>query len=226
VPLVPLAALGLHLDSDGFLVSDVLKALKSGAEASPFLDEAHGVVYKLFPLYEKGGLGKTMTISQAVELQSFDTTIHDATMMITVEKLCTLHDAGAHPTEIIGLSESGDYLITKQPRAFPYSELTADREAALIAMHAVPCKARFNTAKWIFWLNEQPWAMSDLHQGNIMRDADGAPTIIDALITPLSPFIISRSEALRQSVEWARALRKGLPYLQPRSFEDVDDASL
>jgi hypothetical protein len=39
----------------------------------------------------------------------------DATLLQTMEKLMVLHDAGACPTEIVGLDYMFDYLVVKQP---------------------------------------------------------------------------------------------------------------
>jgi hypothetical protein len=216
----------LGIDAEGFMQSRDLKPLKPGAEASPFEDTAEGVVYKLFPLHVRGGLGKTLNIEWLEEDQRFESTVVDATLDSTLEKLMALHDAGALATEILGLAEEGDYLITKQPLARGYDDLEQDREAAVRSMKAVRCQARFNTAKWVFWLQDQAWAMSDLHPGNIMIASDIGPTIIDALASPLSPYLIAKSHTLRHAVAEARALRLGLEYVPPRDFDDVNDDEL
>jgi hypothetical protein len=57
--------------------------------------------------------------------------------------------------------------------------------------------------------------MSDLHCGNIMRDAQNRPTIIDALLAPLPPELVKNNRLLSEHVEDARALRLNLP-LKPR----------
>jgi hypothetical protein len=226
VPLVSLPALGISADPDGFLSSKWLKPLKAGAEACPFLDPENGVVYKLFPLHVQGGLGKSLFIEWIDEEQRFESSVVDATLDATLEKLMALHDAGAHPTEIVGLADDGNYLIIKQPEALAFENLDVDRVSAVETMKAIRCDARFNTAKWVFWLDEQAWVMSDLHPGNIMREAEVGATIIDALAAPLSPFLISKSAILRQAVEEARALREGRVYEKPRGFDDVNDDDL
>jgi hypothetical protein len=53
--------------------------------------------------------------------------------------------------------------------------------------------------------------VSDLHERNIMRDRDGNPTIIDALIGPISHGSRQRLAWLRDAVEDAQDRRKGLP---------------
>lgn len=214
VPLVRLEDLGLDRDQDAILSSRTFKPLKTGAEASPFADTDWLVVYKLFPLHASGGLGKTFEIERHPDGHGFEMTVRDALLVETMEKLIVLHDAGAHPTEIVGIDEQGDYLVVKQPLAYPYVDLDADRLIALEQVRAVPCRARFRRAVWILWEHDQAWVMSDLHPGNIMRDANGVPTIIDALLSPLPPSLIKSDRMLAEDVEDAKALREGR---KPRS---------
>jgi hypothetical protein len=226
VPIVSLAQLGLSFDYDHFLTSHKLTALKPGAEASPYADMQKGIVLKLFHLHITGGLGKTFSIEWDEASQSFETVIRDATLEETLEKLGAMHDAGAHPTEIVGITDNGNYLVVKQPLAEPYWDLERDRHRAVAQMKAVPCAARFKTAKWIFWVDDQAYAMSDLHQGNIMRDADNHPTVIDALVAPLDAQVIARNRQIQMAVAKARCLRLGIPYDGPKAFDEVNDDEL
>ncbi|MBE7498095.1 MAG: hypothetical protein HS117_24405 [Verrucomicrobiaceae bacterium] len=208
------------------LVSSVLLPLKAGAEACPFADPQWNVVYKLFPLFRTGGLGKTFELEALEDGGGYDMFTQDATLLQTIEKLMVLHDAGACPTEIVGIDSMFDYLVVKQPLAFPHQELAADRNAAVRTVHAVPCRERFKRATWILWEHGCAWIMSDLHQGNIMRDFQGCPTIIDALLAPLPPAIINSSRLLTEHVEDAHALRMGGTAPRRRAFEDVCDDDL
>ncbi len=207
-------------------MSRYLQPLKSGAEASPFADGEWGVVYKLFPLFINGGLGKTFEIELDEESRGFQMSVRDAVLLETMEKLSVLNDAGAHPTEIVGLEENGDYLIAKQPLAFPYVDLEADRQIAIEAMSAVPCKAHFRRPIWIIWENERAWVLSDLHPGNVMRDANGAPCIIDALLALLPPALIQADRLLIEAVEDARALRLGILPPRRKGFDGGPDEDL
>jgi hypothetical protein len=223
---VRLDNLGLLRDPDAILTTRYLKPLKTGAEASPFADTDWQVVYKLFPLHATGGLGKTFEIERYPDQQGFEMTVRDALLVETMEKLIVLHDAGAHPTEIVGIDELGDYLVVKQPLAYPYEDLEADRLVAVERLRAVPCRARFRRAVWILWEHDQAWVMSDLHPGNIMRDATGCPTIIDALLSPLPPALIQSDRLLAEDVEDARALREGRPRPSRDVFELISDDEL
>ena len=228
VPLVSLNSLGLSRDRDGFIsAAGHLQPLKSGAEASPFADKEWGVVYKLFPLFINGGLGKTFEIERDEQEGRFQMSVRDAVLLETIKKLTVLHEAGAHPTELVGLEQNGDYLIAKQPLATPYLDLDEDRKVAISLMRAIPCRARFGRAVWIVWEDEQAWVMSDLHPGNIMRDANGQPCIIDSLLAPLPPRWTIGDRDLCKDVEDAKAFRFTGRMPTRREFgDDVSDEEL
>lgn len=226
VPLIPLKSLGLSHDSDGLLFSKELAPLRTGAEACPFADREWGVVYKLFPLFSTGGLGKTFDIVQDEDDGGFSMDVRDAILAETMEKLMVMHEAGGHPTEIVGIDETARYLIAKQPLASPFEDLEADRQVATARMRAVSCRAAFKRPVWILWVQGLPWVMSDLHQGNVMREHSGAPCIIDALLAPLAPRWIAKERALRAAVEDARTFRDTGIQPMRKAFDDVPDDEL
>ena len=191
------------------------------------------VVYKLFPLNAAGGVGKKVVLDQDEE-GTPDLRPEEGVLFETIEKLTMLHEAGAHPTEIVALSDTGDYLIAKQPLAFPMADtlegckaaLAAQRDGALKAICAVTPRAPLRRSVSVVWLNETAWLVSDLHVGNVMLDQRGTPTIIDALVGVVTPAAIRRVGWLRQAIEDAQALREGrIPAVRPE-FGDGDDAEL
>ncbi len=224
--MIDLAALGISHDADGMLQSAILRPLKTGAEACPFADDQWQVVYKLFPLFRSGGLGKTFEIEPTADGEGYEMFTQDATLLQTMGKLMVLHDAGACPTEIVGLDYMFDYLVVKQPLASAYRDFETDRLTAVNTLLAVPSKARFKRQTWILWEHDSAWIMSDLHYGNIMRDAQNQPTIIDALLAPLPPELIKNNRMLTEHVADARALRLGLPPVRRNAFDDVNDDQL
>jgi hypothetical protein len=217
--------MGLERDDQGILNSRILTALKPGAEASPFMDPEWKVVYKLFPLHISGGLGKTFEIEAHPE-GGFDMSVRDAVIQETLTKLMVLHDAGAHPTEIVGIDDQGEFLVVKQPLAQPYLNLERDRQRAIDALRAVPCKAQFRRNVWVFWMQDQAWLLSDLHPGNIMREPNGKPCIIDALLSPIPPEMAQRDRLLKHAVEDARAWRENRPRPSEDPFDQVNDDDL
>ena len=227
VPLISLEHLGIHHDEDGMLSSQFLTAMTSGAEASPFFDEEWNVVYKLFDLRADGSLGKKICLDER-ESDHFEVKLLPAVLVDTLEKLAVLNEAGGHPTEIVGLSANGDYLIAKQPLAFPYKNYQKDREIATKAVGGiVPPFTNLQRQVAVIWLNSEGWLISDLHHRNIMRDREGKPTIIDALIGPV-PHAAQRKLAwLRHAVEDAEDARRGwAPRRRIQFGEECDDDSL
>ena len=138
-----------------------------------------------------------------------------------------LHEVGACATEIIGLADTGDYLIAKQPLCQPYGEsLEADRHKALQDIKAVIPTGSFGAMIWIFWSNGQPWIVGDLHKGNIRRDKRHHPTIIDALIGPVPPMILAASSPLDRAVRRARAWRESGTLPSDDPFAAIADTEL
>ncbi len=207
--------------------SDFLAPLPSGAEASPFFDEEWKVVYKLFDLRMDGSLGKKIVLEET-ESGRFEVKLQSAVLIDTLEKLSVLNEAGGHPTEIVGLSSHGDYLIAKQPLAFPYKDYHKDREIATRAVGGiVPPFTNLERQVAVLWLNSRGWLISDLHHRNIMRDREGNPTIIDALIGPVEEDAKRKLAWLRDAVEDAESIRHGRePVKRSRFGDDVDDDSL
>ena len=192
VPIVPLEALGIRRDpeEDEFLISDELHPLTTGAEACPYLDAQNRVVYKLFDLRANGSMGKKVVI-QRDEFGVLQAEIKEAVLHDIIKKLSAINDGGGHPTEIVGLVDSFDYLLVKQPLAEPYQDLKSDRQEAMDIMRCVtPMGGHFRHNLAVFHAQGEPWLIGDLHRGNIMRDSEGKPTIIDALIGYLPPYVL------------------------------------
>lgn len=181
------------------------------------------VVYKLFDLQSDGTLGKRL-LFESNEEGEFEIRNRPAELRDTLEKLAVLNEAGAHPTEIVGLSDDGHYLVVKQPLAGPHHDYESDRMVALEFLRAVePTSTRLRTRMAVIWLAGQTWLVGDLHERNIMRDGDGMPTIIDALIGPVPVLAIREFAWLRNAVADARALREGRALPERKLFDDVDD---
>jgi hypothetical protein len=238
VPLIPLAALDIVRDGNGFLSSPSMAQLPSGQEAQPFADEKVGVVYKLFYLRPTGGLGRKVTLARNSDGE-FEMTFRDAVIVETLAKICILHEAGAHPTEIIGITDSGDFLIVKQPlaRHQPYSRgisspptedlFIQDRQRALDALKGVPCVSpglRRTVAVTV--VEDEAWMIADLHERNIMRDSEDKPTVIDALVGSVTKAACDGLPRLAEAVERARVWRETGSLPQVIDFLGGDDSEL
>lgn len=227
VPLVSLEALGIGFDDEDHLTSRILRPLTGGAEAKPFADDQRGVVYKLFDLRDSGALGKKILLQFGNPWEA-DVRMVDAVLFETMEKLAVLHEAGAHPTEIIGLADTGDYLIVKQPMAQPHGpDLDEDRRIAVAAMKALPVRGGIRGGDLrVFWVAGKAWLLGDLHRGNVMRDEDGVPTIIDALIGQVPTSALGSLPALSKAVQEAREMREGTRTHASDLFDGVNDDDL
>jgi len=224
LPLVSLPKLGILHDEDGLQMSvSGLIPLPSGAEASPYHDPESDAVYKLFDLRPNGSLGKKISLELNNEGE-FEVVLKDAVLRDTLEKLQILNEAGAHPTEIVGLSDNGDYLIAKQPLALPMTDYQDDKRAGIAAVRGIlPEGTRLRRQVVVVWLYEQGWLIDDLHERNIMRSAENEPTIIDALVGSVTPLAFRKLSWLRNACEDARWLREGKPLPIRQGFEDVED---
>jgi len=226
-PVVNLADLGLNYDQEGFLESSFLRPLQSGAEAEPYLDEEYGVVYKLFNLRETGALGKKLVLERPSADEEYQVEFRSADLRHTLMKLAILNDAGALATEIVGLADSGDYLIAKQPVAYPYKDFKADLQASIQEIRAiVPQRGGFRQSVAIMSVGGSPWIVGDLHKRNIMRDYLGRPTIIDALVGVISPAAMSENSWLRKTVVDAEVYRRTGKKPAYDLFDEIDDSEL
>lgn len=225
--MISLPKLGIEHDEDGLQSSVAdLVALPSGAEASPYYDPQSNSVYKLFDLRPNGSLGKKISL-ELNDQQEFEVVLKDAVLRDTLEKLRILNDIGGHPTEIVGLSDNGDYLIAKQPLALGMREYYADKKAAIATVRGVvPSATGLRRNVVVVWLWDQGWLIDDLHERNIMRSAEGEPTIIDALVGPITPMSLRKLPWLRDACDDAKCLREGKPLPERRGFGDVNDNAL
>jgi len=227
VPIVPMEALGLSHDEDGFSESAEMVPLKTGAEACPYLDHKQRIVYKLFDLRSNGAMGKKIVMQRDAEAGLCDE-IKDAVFQDTIRKLSAINDAGGHPTEIVGLVDSFDHLLVKQPLAEPYLDFDADRREAMDMMRCVtPMGGQFRNPLSVFYIQEEPWLLGDLHKGNIMRDAEGRPTVIDALVGYLPPYVLRELPWVGMAANDAKDFRlTGQAPLRKSLLEEVEDDEL
>lgn len=225
LPTVDLQKLGLDQDHDGFVSSGFLQPLTPGAEAQPFLDKEFRTVYKLFDLRPNGSLGKKLLFNFNDET-GFEVDVADATWIDTIEKILILNAGGGLPTELLGLADSYDYLIAKQPLAYPFKDLNQDRERAEHVMRGIyPVGGGLRQHVFVSQIDADYWVIGDLHERNIMRDSNGEPTIIDALAGKVTPLARKKLGWLNQAcIDAAHFRRTGE---RPESyFDNVNDDEL
>lgn len=220
VPLIPLDTLGFDRDDTDFLFTTKLVRLQSGREAMAWLDPESHCVYKLFDTRPTATIGHKLYFQP--EEEKCRVCQEEATLDETLNKLCILHEAGACPTEIVGISDNCKYLIVKQPYCLMHEDLQEDREKTLEYIKAVPPTGSFGPEVWVFWLR-QAWIISDLHKGNIRRFYDKTPTIIDALIAPIPDDILRSYPRIFKAAVNARSWRETGEKPSDDLFENISD---
>jgi valyl-tRNA synthetase len=207
LPLLSLESLGIRSDAEGVLVpaDGTLTKLKAGAEAQPFADAASGVVYKVFALSSDGFVGKKLSAQRSEDGQWIIEN-EPSSALEALEKLTLLHEIGGTPTEIIGLTETGDWLIA-QPVSTPIEaeELGKARAEAVAAVGGVQVAQPGLEDIRIVWHQGRAWMIGDLHVRNIMRDSEGQARIMDALILPVPERMARELPAVREAIREARA---------------------
>ncbi len=184
------------------------KTLPGGAEAEIVLhDESGGVVYKFFDLrfdHEQPYIGKKMV---AVFGESgWEVEQQNADLFETIEKLAVLHEVGALPTEIVAIADTQEHLLVKQPFAHTIEVTGEARAKASSAVNSVlvASSSGLRGQLRVFWHEGKAWFLDDLHHKNIMEDADGNPSIIDALIGVVPDRMIEHIPELKQAIYDAR----------------------
>jgi hypothetical protein len=229
VPLIDLAGLGFVENDAECMSSRILGNIGIGREASAWVDRENSSVYKLFDVKmdaeDKYSIGLMLQIAGSVdEVEVLQLPAH---LDHLLEKLCVLHEAGACPTEIAGLSEDGKYLIAKQPRCKAYEDLDQDRQEAIRQMKAVSPKGSYGGNEiWVFCVDSRFWLLSDLHKGNIRRLPAGEPTVIDALIGELPEHYLRHhpklADAAQMAFQWVQTGTKP----EDNPFANVSDDDL
>lgn len=204
--MIPLSRLGFYFDELNTLSSKELARLNEGKEASAWLDEERRCVYKLFDLRANGALGQKLEFYREDDFH-FKLQQVDATLLDTLQKLRLLHEAGACPTEIVGLSDTGDFLIAKQPFCRMYKDFIKDSLEAVQMMSAVRPTFPMGMPVYVFWAEGEGWIVGDLHPGNIRINSQGVPVVIDALIGSIPPVVLKSVPQLEVAVKQAHELR-------------------
>jgi valyl-tRNA synthetase len=204
--IIDLEKLGVSPNEKGQLIpiNDTLKKLKPGAEAQPFADTQTGVVYKVFAANSDGFVGRKVAI-QPSPSQRPHIDFEASTPLEALEKLALLHEIGGLPTEILGVTAQGDWVLA-QPEATAVSEgeIGAARAEAVSLVGGVQVNESGLEDIRIVWHRGRAWIISDLHLRNIMRDSSGTARIMDALIVPVPKSLSGKYESVRQAIREAK----------------------
>ena len=204
--VIDLEKLGVRADEGDHLVpiDDTLHKLKAGAEAQPFADVSSGVVYKVFAANTQGYAGRKMAVHLS-PTQRPHLDFEPSSPIEALEKLALLHEIGGLPTEIIGVTPQGDWILA-QPEATPITEAeyrTARAEAVALVGGIQINESGLEDIR-VVWHRGRAWIIGDLHLRNIMRDSEGKARIMDALILPLPKSLSAKYESVRQAIREAK----------------------
>lgn len=169
-------------------------------------------------------LGKKLAFNFGSD--GFEVDVADATWIDTMDKISVLGAGGGLPTELIGLASSGDYLLAKQPLAYPMNDFQSDSEEAEYRMRGiVPIGGGLRQRVIVSQVDDRPWVIGDLHERNIMIDSNGKPTIIDALLGKITPLSLKKLPWLSDACERAMIFRETNRRPADR-FGEIDDSEL
>ena len=139
-----------------------------------------------------------------------------------IRKVIALDGAGALPTEIVGMLETGDHFVVKQTPAIDSRPAAySARAAASMEAYPVPAKTGLSDLRIFEW-DQRYWFLTDLHPGNVFT-WQGKPTVIDALTGEVPPALLTDFPELVSAAQGpdARETRsddKGPVASQPKLF--------
>jgi len=178
-----------------------LRPISSGVEATAFEAE-DGSIYKFFMPREDGHIGGTFSFSRQEEV-ALQAEASDGTYQAMLEKFDLILRLDGMPTEVIGVTKREGVLITKQTLGELLSE-GADT-SGVQPPDLIPIPSRFLRAHRdhprLFFCDEAPWLVADLHSKNMVRAADGQLRAIDLLAAPMPAELIAQEPLLADWLE-------------------------
>jgi hypothetical protein len=221
-PLIDLEDFGFPADVEDLLGegSPRLRAVSSGVEATAFEAEDHSI-YKFFMPREDGHIGGTFSFQRTEEVALL-AEASDGTYQAMLEKFDLIMRLGGMPIEVIGVTKREGVLVTKQTLGERLAE-GADT-SRMQPRPLIPLASRFLRAHRdhprLFFVDETPWLVADLHAKNLVRAADGELRPIDLLAAPLPAELVGMEPML---ADWVGRVR-----LDPTAsvLGEVDDDEL
>lgn len=197
-PLVDLEDFGFPDEVEDLLgeSSARLRPISSGVEATAFEAEDKSI-YKFFMPREDGHIGGTFSFTRGEEV-ALQAEASDGTYQAMLEKFDLIMRLDGMPTEVVGVTKREGVLVTKQTLGELLSE-GADTSRVQPA-DLIPLPSRFLRAHRdhprLYFRDETPWLVADLHSKNMVRAADGELRAIDLLAAPLPADLIAEEPLL------------------------------
>ncbi|MFM1852398.1 MAG: hypothetical protein RIS54_2082 [Verrucomicrobiota bacterium] len=206
LPLLALESFGFPPDVEDLLgeAGAHLRPISSGVEATAFEAADHSI-YKFFMPREEGRIGGSFTFTRGEEIALL-AAASDGSYRAMLEKFDLILRLGGMPTEVLGVTRREGILITKQTLG---TSLTDGADTSALQPDAlIPIPARFLRAHRdhprLFFRDDEPWLVADLHARNLVRAADGNLRAIDLLAAPFPADLVAAEPLL---ADWLRRVR-------------------
>jgi len=206
LPLRRLEDFGFHAEVEHPLEepNPRLRYLHSGVEASAFVSVVDSSVYKFFLPREEKQIGSVFGFRHGDE----SALLAEAELggyRGLLEKLLLIHALGGMATEVVALTLEG-ILVAKQTLGEPLpqgDDMSGSLPAGLIEIPSRFLRANRDHPR-LFFLENMPWLVADLHARNFVRSADGALRVIDLVAAPW-PADLATENA--QIADWLERVR-------------------
>lgn len=205
LPILPLETFGFPPDTTDLLTEcgPRLRPISSGVEATAFEAEDHSI-YKFYAPREDGRIGGSFEFRRGEDV-ALHAEACTGSYRAMLEKLLLVVRLGGMPTEVIGVSPEG-VLIAKQTLGERLPEGTDT--SGVQPPDLIPVPSRFLRAHRdhprLYFVNEYPWLVADLHARNLVRAADGQLRAIDLLAAPFPAGLVSIEPLL---ADWLTRVR-------------------
>ncbi|MEY3774747.1 MAG: hypothetical protein RLZZ129_1527 [Verrucomicrobiota bacterium] len=207
LPLLALEDFGFPPEVEDLLgeAGPHLRPISSGVEATAFEAADHSI-YKFFMPREDGRIGGTFAFHRGEETALL-AVASDGSYRAMLEKFDLILRLDGMPTEVLGVTRREGILITKQTlgERLPEGADTSGLQPPAL----IPLPARFLRAHRdhprLFFRDDQPWLVADLHAKNLVRAADGWHRAIDLLAAPLPRDLVAAEPLL---AGWLERIRR------------------
>lgn len=181
-----------------------LRPISSGVEATAFEAEDCSI-YKFFMPRADGRIGGTFEFRRGDEVALYAEAA-DGSYRAMLEKFDLILRLGGMPTEVVGVTKHEGVLIAKQTlgeRLAEGADTSRVQPPALIAIPSRFLRAHRDHPR-LFFVDDEPWLVADLHAKNLVRAVDGGLRAIDLLAAPF-PGELVRAEPLL--ADWLERVR-------------------
>lgn len=220
LPLLDLEVFGFPSTGEDIFETNTPRLVRigGGVEALAF-QSADASIYKFFFFREPGYIGAAFNFAPNGD-GGLSALAVPASYELLLAKLALIQTIGI-PTEVIGITPHG-ILVVKQMlgEALPQGADTSRLlPAGLIEIPSRFLRADRDHPRLFFW-EERPWLVADLHARNFVRCSDGGLRVIDLVAAPWPMEITVRETLIAGWLERVRC-DPGASVLPPSSDDEL-----